>query len=144
MTQQVIGFVNEKAPGGGYKLSKIISLQGADGTPELRAEVITYRTRLVEIQGIEHQLKEQLFGEAAWYPLAPPMAPRPPVPMSEPHTNEEELPPGMPNVVQSYAENGGLMGELYKRSNGAIRSLVPALVIGALWLSFNMSRLGVV
>src|SRR5688572_21399794 len=114
MSQQTIVFATEKAPGGGYKLARITSLQSPDGQLEMRAEIITYRTRLFEVQAIEQRMKEELFGEAASaYPIAPSLPPRAPVPMNgEAPTNEAELPDGMPSVVEAYRDGGGLMGEL--------------------------------
>ena len=138
---QTIGFFTRKAAGGGYELSKIVSQPGTDGQPTLGMEVITYRTRLVEVQQIEHGMKEQLFGEAAWYPLAPPMVRepvRPPAHDGVPMSEANGLPDGMPAVVEDYANGGGLVGELQRRVNGLRSVIMPMLFVAAIWASVNV------
>jgi hypothetical protein len=51
----------------------------------------------------------------------------------------EELPQGMPSVMQTYEQEGGLVGRLLR--NGVARALMPALFLSCLWIEVNLSRL---
>lgn len=122
-----IGFIIDKAPKGGYRLSRVVK-----GVVEesLATEVVAYCSTLMEAQSIEHDEKRQIFGEPAWYPAPPPRPAYLPPPPA--HSPEHDLPEGLPRVVEDYKANGGMMGELY-RSNGVARAMIPALFLASMW-----------
>lgn len=131
-----IGFVTNKAPSGGYELSKILSMEGG----ALQVEVVAYRTTLAEVQAIEHSLKSNLFGEEAWVPA---QWPRPVRPLQPPGLEHEPM--DMPKVVEdqqhaAYAANSAA-GLLDRLKNGSARALVPALFLAGVWLSTRLGGL---
>ena len=135
---QANGFTLDKAPKGGYKLCRVLS----DGKGGFHMDVVAYCTTLIEAQEIEHAEKTEMFGERAWYPRHIPQQhsyrEREPVssvfPPSTPPAASPELDESLPKFAQDYAANGGMMGELYNRTNSTLRSLMPALFLAALWL----------
>lgn len=132
-TMQAIAFAIEKAPKGGYSLSRITSFR--EGVAQI--EILAYCSTLVEAQAIEHQEKRDLFGEPAWYPTPsrPPIIPAPPQHAASPEHEE------FPRVVKEYEANGGVMGTLYGHSNGAMRAVIPALFLAGMWLSTHLRPL---
>jgi hypothetical protein len=134
---QAIGFTIDKAPKGGYKLCRI----KGDHNGGFTLDVVAYCTTLIEAQEIEHAEKTEMFGERAWYPrhMPPQQTYREQAsavfPPSAPPAASPELDESLPKFAQDYAASGGMMGELYNRTNGILRALMPALFLGALWLS---------
>jgi len=125
-TPQIIGFVIEKAPEGGYKLSRLAG--GEDG--QLNPVVVAYCSTLAETQAIEHQKKQEMFGERAWYPTI----------QAKQATSYAEAPdPDMPAVVarEQLWPNNGLMDRL---GNGA-RAAVPFLFLTGLGVGVAAQKL---
>lgn len=129
MNMQALTISLEKAPSGGYFMR-----MGSE--PE---RIDAARSSLAELMELVHVRATERFGESCWRPQ--PMMPAshilPPAPPPAHSPEHEPLPEGMPRVVESYAANGGMMGELYGRANGVLRAMVPALFIGALWFGMN-------
>jgi hypothetical protein len=135
-----IGFVLDKAPKGGYKLSRITGLDGG----QITAEVVAYCTTLIEAQEIEHQEKAELFKERAWYPNryhmveeAPPAART--TPASQPAF---EVPERFPAVVEDMdrpAHGSSMMDHLSRYANGRGSGAMAVAWLALLWASVHLS-----
>jgi hypothetical protein len=127
----------QKLPHGGYAMNFT-----TDGRPVDMTQSYAARTTLHEImQGIVHPLLASEFKEApvfyqqaAWPTIEPPQQ-QPSYPAGDPPPAAEG--DGMPNVVQSYANDGGLVGRLMR--NGA-RIVMPALFLAGMWVSVHLQR----
>jgi hypothetical protein len=142
-----IGFVTTKAPKGGYSLSRITSLESG----QVQTEVVAYTSSLIEAQEIEHQEKRQIFGEPAWHSYLPQQQYREPQPLMPASSVIPAAPPPsydgsepLPKFAQDYADGGGLIGELSRRTNGVVRAwlpaLLPALFMATVWATVNLQR----